>query len=183
MIIQIMRFSSSALLPSAGWGVVVLVVVSCAPDVPSPGTNRLATVVKVIPRVTSSTGSATATSSSSSSGGGASVSGGAVVWVTGGAVVGGAVVVVGLGRVVVVVELEVVVGQRIGGSHSCLGDADVAPGSPRWNATAASMATASSPRRPRARLASVMHSHLPAPSRGDRTHPHSADCWTLHLSS
>jgi hypothetical protein len=47
MMIQISRFSSSALLPSSGWGAVV-VVVAWAPSVPSPGTRRLATVVKVM---------------------------------------------------------------------------------------------------------------------------------------
>src|SRR5512132_390158 len=63
MIIQISRFSSSALLPSSG-GAAVVVVVAWAPPVPSPGTNRLATVVKVMPSPTSA---AAATSTGCSS--------------------------------------------------------------------------------------------------------------------
>src|SRR5262245_43709731 len=101
MIIQISRFSSSALLPSSGCGAVV-VVVAWAPSVPSPGTSRLLTVVKVMPWASeasaatssSSTGCSSSmtgsTSLSLSAGGGdSSVAGGAVSCVVGGAVVGG----------------------------------------------------------------------------------------------
>jgi hypothetical protein len=132
MIIQIIRLSSSALLPSEATGREVVVVLS-APGVPSPWMSRLAVVVNVIPRLAGAAataiscsssssvvvGSGSSSSSSGGGGGGATVVwGGSVVW---GSVVVGAVVVV-VGRVVEVVVVS---------SGSVVEvDVDVEPGPP-----------------------------------------------------
>jgi hypothetical protein len=188
MIIQISRFSSSALLPSSGCGVVV-VVVAWAPSVPSPGTSRLLTVVNVMPwaseasaAASSWTGSSSSTTGSASpslSGGGgdSSVTGGAVSCVVGGAVVGGLVGGGGGGGGSGVVVVVVVVGS------GCWANApDAAPTSTPRTTSAAMAARHDAARPPRDGLPAVMYSHLAGPQPRRSYLCPSFGRRTLHLS-
>jgi hypothetical protein len=200
MIIQISRFSSSALLlPSSDPGALV-VVVAWAPSVPLPGTSRLATVVNVMPwasarsaAATSSTWPSSATTSSAPPGSAAVSSGcpalvcGAVACVLGVAVVGGSVVggflVVGVEVVVVSSGGGAVVGV-VGGPGSGEARPRAADGSPtRTSSASNSLATRrNAGRPPRDGLPALMYSHLAGPQPGDRTCACRLDGWTLHLS-